>query len=96
MLCYGPFRHDVRVWTTEKANKLGIALRRLREERGITQENLAYRAQITKNQVQLLEAGRGSGRKDATNPSNPRLSTLVGLADGLDLSVSQLLEQAGL
>ena len=71
-------------------------LRQLRHERGLSQETLAFRAGVTKNQVQLIEAGRSSGRRDASGPSNPRLSTLSGLAEVMEMSVSALLAEAGL
>lgn len=83
-------------WTDEKAKRLGAALLRLREERGITQEKLAYSAGMTKNQYQLVEGGRASGRKDLVGPSNPRLSTLAGLAWALEVSISNLLKEAEL
>lgn len=83
-------------WSEADAKQFGLVLRRLREERGLSQETLAFRAGVTKNQVQLIEAGRSSGRKDATGPSNPRLSTLAGLAEVLGRSVSALLAEAGM
>lgn len=83
-------------WNEPSAQHLGVTLRRLREEQGLSQEALAFRAGITKNQVQLIEAGRSSGRRDATGPSNPRLSTLAGLAEVLGVPVSRLLSEAGL
>lgn len=78
-------------WDGESAKKLGDALRSLRAAKELTQESLAYQAGITKNQVQLIESGRSSGRKDATGPSNPRISTLAGLAEVLEIRVSELL-----
>ena len=83
-------------WSEVGAKQLGATLRRLREDRGLSQESLAFRSGITKNQLQLIEAGRSSGRKDANGPSNPRLSTLAGLAEVLGLPVSALLVEAGL
>lgn len=83
-------------WNRAGAKQLGTTLRRLREAKGLSQEALAFRAGVTKNQVQLIEAGRSSGRKDADGPSNPRLSTLVGLAEVLGLPVSALLAEAEL
>ncbi|WP_340696867.1 helix-turn-helix transcriptional regulator [Cellulosimicrobium funkei] len=83
-------------WDEPTARALGATLRRLRTERELSQETLAFRAGVTKNQVQLLEAGRSSGRKDSVGPSNPRLSTLAGLADALGVPVSGLLAEAGL
>lgn len=47
-----------------------------------------------KNQIRLIEAGLSSGRKDATGPSNPRLSTLSGLAEVMEMTVSALLAEA--
>lgn len=81
-------------WDEERAKKFGVTLRHLREQRKLSQESLAFRAGVTKNQVQLIESGRASGRREATGPSNPRLSTLVGLAEVLDLPVSELLHKA--
>jgi transcriptional regulator with XRE-family HTH domain len=83
-------------WSEASAKQFGATLRRLREERGLSQEALAFRAGITKNQLQLIESGRSSGRKDATGPSNPRLSTLSGLAEVLGMPVSALMTQANL
>jgi transcriptional regulator with XRE-family HTH domain len=62
----------------------------------MSQEALAFRVGITKNQVQLIEAGRSSGRSGSTGPANPRLSTLSGLAEVLGMSVSELLHRAGI
>lgn len=84
------------MWTNDDAERFGATLRRLRGERDLTQEGLAHRAEITKNQVQLLEAGRGSGRKDSVSPATPRIKTLAGLASALDLSISDLLAESGL
>ena len=83
-------------WSETNAKLFGATLRSLREERGLSQESLAFRAGVTKNQVQLIEAGRSSGRKDAEGPSNPRCSTLAGLADALGIKASELLAAAGL
>jgi len=83
-------------WDRKSAVQLGDTVRRLRVERGLSQETLAFSAGITKNQVQLIESGRSSGRADASGPSNPRMATLVGLAGVLDLTVIELLAEARL
>ena len=83
-------------WNDADALRLGKALRRLRRGSGLSQESLAFLAGVTKNQVQLLEYGRGSGRADDTSHSNPRLSTLVGIAEVLQMPVSELLREAEL
>lgn len=62
----------------------------------MSQESLAYAAGITKNQVQLIEGGRSSGRADDTGHSNPRMATLAGLAEALGIKASDLLELASL
>lgn len=84
------------MWNDEQAEQLGATLRRLRNENGLSQEALAYQAGITKNQLQLIEAGRSTGRKDGAGPSNPRMATLVGLAETLGVKVSALLDAADL
>ena len=82
-------------WDEGSAKRFGTGLRRLREERGLSQESLAFQAGITKNQVQLIEGGRGSGRKGDTTHSNPRMATIVGIADVLQLTPAELLSQIG-
>ena len=84
------------MWNGQKAEQLGATLRQLRNERGLSQESLAYQAGITKNQLQLIEAGRSTGRKEGSGPSNPRMATLVGLAEVLGTSLANLISEAGL
>jgi len=84
------------VWDDAGAKRLGQTLRRLRADHGLSQESLAFQAGITKNQLQLLEAGRASGRKDETGPSNPRMSTLTGLASVLNVTVAGLMAASDL
>lgn len=84
------------MWDDNKARRLGEALRAYRHASGLSQESLAHEAGITKNQLQLLEAGRSSGRKDATGPSNPRMTTLDGLAGVFGVTVAELLSGANL
>lgn len=71
------------------ARSLGEQVRQRRRSAKMSQEELAYRAGITKNQVQLIEAGRQSGR-DTGKPSNPRMSTLVGISEALGVAVSDI------
>jgi DNA-binding XRE family transcriptional regulator len=84
------------MWNEDKALRLGKALKELRAEKGLSQEVLAFHAGLTKNQIQLIEAGRGTGRSEGNSPSNPRMSTLVGIAAVFELSVAELLSKAGL
>lgn len=84
------------MWDDERARQLGAALKRLRHANGLSQESLAYQAGITKNQLQLIEAGRSTGRKGEAGPSNPRMSTIVGLSHVLGVSVADLMVESDL
>lgn len=96
-VCFArPSAHAESVWDEESASRLGGTLRELRNARGLSQEALAYQAGITKNQLQLIEAGRASGRKEEVGPSNPRMATLSGLASVLGLTVAELFTNARL
>lgn len=46
-------------------------------------------AGITKNQVQLLEAGRGSGAVDNDRPANPTMTTISGIAAAFEMTVGE-------
>ncbi|WP_372463713.1 helix-turn-helix domain-containing protein [Arthrobacter hankyongi] len=80
-------------WTKQHSIQLGLRIRELRRLKGLTQESLAHRAGITKNQMQLIEAGRGSPG-DPLPGSNPRASTLVGIAEVLSVRPGDLLNEA--
>jgi transcriptional regulator with XRE-family HTH domain len=59
---------------------LGVAVRKLREKRGLTQEGLAQKAGITTGTVSLIERGQ----------SNPAWGTVKAIAAALDLSLASL------
>ncbi|WP_396815894.1 helix-turn-helix domain-containing protein [Microbacterium sp. p3-SID338] len=84
------------MWDEKSAKRLGDTLRDLRKARGLSQEALAYQAGITKNQLQLIESGRSTGRAESAGPSNPRMSTLAGLAAILETSVADLMTRSQL
>lgn len=48
-------------------------------------------ATVGNSAAQLIEAGRSTGRKKEAGPSNPRMSTLAGLAGVLGITVTELL-----
>src|SRR3712207_2171549 len=78
----GPHRRPIRtgyrlVVSAEHGSSFGGRLRRLREAAGLTQEELAGRAGLTRNAVGALE--RGERRR-------PYPHTVRALADALDLS----------
>ena len=69
------------------ARDLGVRLHRLRIDRGLTQERLAVAADITAYTYRKIE----KGESNPGTPANPRLKTLVALAEVLDVDVSELL-----
>lgn len=83
-------------WDKQKAERFGETLKDLRGAKGFTQESLAWHAGTTKNQIQLLESGKASGNQGVDRPSNPRITSLMGLADALDMSLAELMEAADL
>lgn len=76
-------------WDERTARVFGEEVRSLRRASKLSQEELGRCVGISKNQIQLIEAGRQSGR-EAGRPSNPRASTLLGIAKALGLPISQL------
>ncbi len=59
---------------------LARAVRQLREQRGRTQEHLAYEAGVTATSLARLESGR----------VNPSWATVRGIARALDVPMSEL------
>lgn len=62
---------------------LGVRIKKLREERGIDQKSFAFDCEIGRTQLYMIEKGR----------TNPRLLTLMKIADGLEISISELLQE---
>jgi len=60
--------------------KFGERLKAVRLEKGLTQESLAYAADVELSQIHRLEAGK----------TNATLSTITSVAKGLDMSLSDL------
>lgn len=69
------------------ARELGSTLNRIRVARGLTQERLAVAADITTYTYRKLE----KGESNPGTPANPRLRTLVALAEVLGVDVAELL-----
>lgn len=61
--------------------KLGAKIKQLREAKGIDQKSFAFDAGIGRTQLHMIENGK----------TNPRLLTLMKIASGLEVSVSELL-----
>ena len=64
----------------ESAVAFGRALRRLRIEKGLTQEGLGFEADLRRTFISVLELGQ----------QQPTLTTIIKLAKALDLSPHQL------
>lgn len=64
------------------ANKLAKVIKKMREERGLSQEKLARLADVSNNTIVNIEAGK--------NP-NPTVSTLKKIAEALNISAGKLL-----
>ena len=69
---------------TEPQAGLGAALKEMRLERGLSQEDLAHRASLHPTWISHLESGR----------ENPAWGTVRRLATALDVSLSNLAERA--
>lgn len=74
----------------ELAEALAQRLRVRRAKVGLTQEQVALRAGISRNQYQLYEAALSDRAKDT--PANPTLVTLVELSRALNCNVVDLVE----
>ncbi|MFG6403247.1 helix-turn-helix domain-containing protein [Microbacterium sp. P04] len=68
----------------------GARVRALRKKQGFSQETLAHEVGVTKNHMQLIEAGRSSSAISGP-PSNPRMSTVYGIAAALGVHPSELI-----
>jgi len=66
--------------------ELGSRVRRRRMELRMTQEQLAERSGISRNQVQNIENARGT----SSRTSNPTADLLWSVAEALDISVGDL------
>ena len=82
----GPDRTDAAWW--EFARGLGVKLQRARLAKGMSQEAVAHAAGISTFTYQKFEKGES---KPGT-PMNPRLRTLLALAETLDVRVGELVE----
>ena len=69
-----------------EAHSLGRHLKRLREARELSQEALAFASGVSGSMIAKLEQGVKAGK-------DPKLSTLMGLARGLDLTLLELIAE---
>ena len=62
--------------------QMGARIRRLRKARGMSQQDLADKARLTRVFITRLEAGQ----------QDPSLSTINAIAQALDISAAELME----
>lgn len=72
----------------EVAARFGQTLQSIRADSGLSQEEIAQRAGLSRNYYQLLEIGLSS-RSNKT-PANPSLAVLIDLAHALDVPLTRL------
>lgn len=69
--------------------QLGLNLQRLRIERGLSQEQLAYAAGLSRYTYQKFEKGQSM----PGTPANPSLRNVMALAQVLGVSLDKLVPQ---
>lgn len=62
--------------------KLGIRIKELREARNLDQKTFAFDCDLGRTQLHMVENGK----------TNPRLLTLIKIANALEISISKLLD----
>ena len=69
------------------AQRFATSLRTARHRAGISQEDVAYRAGLTRYTYQKYEKGESRPR----HPANPTLRTLLALSQVLDVALADLI-----
>ena len=79
-------RPEDAAWS-DYAGRLATNLQRLRHERGLSQEDVAYRSGLTRYTYQKYEKGES---KPGT-PANPMIRTLLAMSQALDVELTEIL-----
>lgn len=77
---------DIDAQWSAYVQRLATALRRAREEAGLSQEDVAYRAGLTRYTYQKYEKGESRPGR----PANPTLRSILTLSQVLDVPLSRL------
>ena len=72
---------------SDYAGEIATNLRRLRQEAGLSQEDVAYRSGLTRYTYQKYEKGES---KPGT-PANPTIRTLLAMSQALGVSLMDIL-----
>ena len=79
-------RTEDAAWS-DYAGQLATNLQRLRHERGLSQEDVAYRSGLTRYTYQKYEKGES---KPGT-PANPTIRTLLAMSQALGVELTEIL-----
>lgn len=82
-------RDDPSEQWVQYAQRFATSLRRARFDADLTQEDVAYRAGLTRYTYQKYEKGESR----PGSPANPSLRTLVAISQVLDVPVSALIPE---
>lgn len=74
-------RYTIKMMKDKLLFKIGQSVRYLRQKKGISQEELAYRANLNMNSISTLERGL----------NNVKIKTLYSIATALEMNVEDIL-----
>jgi len=75
-------KREVPGFIKDNIKKLGVKISKIRINKNFSQEKLAYRSGIAKSFLGYIERGM----------ANPTVETLYLIADGLDISLNELVD----
>lgn len=75
-------KQQIRIRYQKQLSKLGMHIRKIRESKGMSQEQLAAEAEIPYSSVNEIEGGK----------TNPTIASLMALAEALGVSVGELVD----
>jgi DNA-binding XRE family transcriptional regulator len=73
-------KHAVKTRYSKRLKVFGLHLKKIRKEKGLSQEELAHNAGISYNSLNTIENGK----------LNPTLATLLAIADSMKMEISAL------
>lgn len=80
---------DIDAAWADYAQRVATSLRRIREQAGLSQEDVAYRAGMTRYTYQKYEKGESR----PGTPANPTLRAMLALAQVLDVPLDALVPE---
>jgi transcriptional regulator with XRE-family HTH domain len=74
--------HQVKLRYAKQLRSFGVHLKKVRNAKGLTQEDLAYKAGISFSSLNTIENGK----------LNPTLATLMAISESLKVELPELLD----